>query len=124
MRAVRGKNTGPEMLVRRLVFSLGYRYRLHRRDLPGSPDLVFPTRRRVVFIHGCFWHGHPGCRRATRPQTNREFWDRKIDSNIKRDAAQRAALLRLGWKVLTIWQCETKDTERLQAQITAFLDQE
>lgn len=120
MRAVRGKDTGPEMIVRRLVHGMGYRYRLHGRDLPGKPDLVFRLRRRTVFVHGCFWHGHD-CARAARPQANAEFWQAKLDRNVERDAAQLQALDAAGWTALVVWECETKDAPRLASRLRDFL---
>ena len=124
MQAVRSKNTKPEMVVRRLVHSLGYRYRLHRRDLPGVPDLVFPSRRKIIFVHGCFWHGHP-CRGEPRlPKTNRDYWVPKIAGNAERDRANLDDLGDLGWDVLTIWECELKDKEALVDRLKSFLDSE
>ena len=109
MRAVKGKDTKPEMVVRRLVHSLGYRYRLHRRDLPGCPDLVFSPRRKVIFVHGCFWHGHD-CKRGSRqPKTNPDYWRQKINRNRERDDAAQEALKAAGWDALTIWECEIRD---------------
>lgn len=122
MRRVRGKDTGPEMIVRRLVHQMGYRYRLHRNDLPGKPDLAFIGRRKVIFIHGCFWHGHD-CKRGARvPQTNTDYWRQKIERNRTRDADIRSSLTMQGWSVLTIWDCETKDQHALTRNIVAFLE--
>jgi DNA mismatch endonuclease (patch repair protein) len=104
MAAVRSKNTRPELAVRGALFAAGYRYRLHRRDLPGSPDLVLPRFRIAVFVHGCFWHGHD-CKRGLRPTSNVLFWDKKLDQNLARDNATRAALEIAGWSVITIWGC-------------------
>jgi DNA mismatch endonuclease (patch repair protein) len=104
MAAVRGKNTKPELAVRAALFAAGYRYRLHLRDLPGSPDIVLPRYRLAVFVHGCFWHGHD-CARGRRPTSNTEFWNTKLDGNRARDRANRAALEAAGWTVTTIWQC-------------------
>lgn len=104
MAAVRGKDTRPERAVRSALFHAGYRYRLHRRDLPGSPDIVLPRYRLVVFVHGCFWHGHD-CPRGRRPASNVEFWNTKLDRNIERDRAARAALEAAGWSVVTVWEC-------------------
>lgn len=109
------------MTVRRLAHSLGYRFRLHRRDLPGSPDLVFPGRRAVVFVHGCFWHRHGGCKKATTPKSREEFWQAKFDRNLRRDQQNVEELLRLGWRVLVVWECEAKDAKRLEASLGAFL---
>ena len=104
MAAVRGKNTLPEKAVRKVLYSTGYRYRLHRRDLPGSPDIVLPRYRTVVFVHGCFWHGH-NCPRGRRPASRVEFWSKKIDGNIVRDRRNQAALRSTGWHVFVIWEC-------------------
>lgn len=121
MRAVKGQDTAPEMTVRRLVYGMGYRYRLHRKDLPGKPDLVFPSRRKVVFVHGCFWHGHD-CKRGARiPKTNRDYWEKKIDRNRRRDARHYEDLERTGWSVMVIWECQLKDRDALTGRIAEFL---
>ena len=120
MSRVRGTDTSVEIRVRQLLHSLGYRFRLHAHDLPGKPDIVLPKHRSVVFVHGCFWHGHKGCGRAGIPQTNREFWTRKIVGNIDRDKRCIRKLRELGWKVLVVWQCQTKDLTKLEKRITAF----
>jgi DNA mismatch endonuclease (patch repair protein) len=101
---------------------MGYRFRVHRRDLPGNPDIVLPRYRKVIFVHGCFWHGHKGCRRATRPATNETFWNSKLDSNIERDKRFKKELRRLGWKVLVVWECETHKPEKLISKLSTFLD--
>ncbi len=120
MAAVKGKNTKPEIQVRKLAHALGYRFRLHRRDLPGSPDLVFPGRRAVIFVHGCFWHGHD-CRRGARaPKTTAAYWRDKIARNKARDAHALAALESQGWRALTLWECELK-REDFAGRIGAFL---
>ncbi|MBA3912892.1 MAG: DNA mismatch endonuclease Vsr [Acidobacteriales bacterium] len=121
MRAVRSRDTGPEMLVRSLLHRLGYRFRLHRKDLPGTPDLVFISRRKVIFVHGCFWHQHPKCPRATVPSSNVEFWGRKLERNTARDRGDLMRLRRLGWKVMVVWECNTKRPERLTARLRRFL---
>jgi DNA mismatch endonuclease (patch repair protein) len=121
MRAVKGKNTTPELVVRRLVFGSGYRYRLHRKDLPGKPDLVFPRLRKIIFVHGCFWHAHTCARGARIPQNNRQYWVQKIQRNAVRDRKNRAALKKLGWEVHIIWECELKDVGKLQSGIGRFL---
>jgi len=108
MRAVRSKDTRPELIVRRWLHSQGYRYRLHRKDLPGTPDIVFPARKKVIFVHGCFWHGHDCARGDRQPKTNSEYWSRKIERNVARDLEHREALAGLGWKVLTVWECHTR----------------
>ncbi len=109
MSRISGKNTKPEVLVRKALFALGFRYRLHRRDLPGTPDLVFPKHRAVILIHGCFWHGH-GCRLFVAPKTNRKFWITKITGNQRRDLEKHNELIHLGWRVLTIWECGLRGT--------------
>lgn len=114
MSKVRGKDTGPELRVRSLAHRMGLRFRLHREDLPGTPDLVFPRHRLAVFVHGCFWHRHEGCRRATTPGTRREFWSTKFAATVERDARQTKALEDLGWRVLVVWECELKDDEALR----------
>jgi DNA mismatch endonuclease (patch repair protein) len=121
MARVKGQDTKPEKVVRSLLHKMGYRFRLHRKDLPGKPDVVLPKHRKVIFIHGCFWHGHKGCPRAARPTSNVEFWDRKIDGNIKRDVKARRLLKILGWKSLVVWQCKTKDVEVLGMHLSNFL---
>jgi DNA mismatch endonuclease (patch repair protein) len=122
MKQVRGKDTAPEMIVRRMVHGMGFRYALHRRDLPGNPDLVFPARERVIFVHGCFWHGH-SCRAGrNRPASNTSYWTAKLDRNVARDAANRRRLRQLGWRVLVIWECELKDSERLRVRLVRFFE--
>jgi len=121
MSRIRNRDTKPEMAVRKLVFALGFRYRLHRKDLPGKPDLVFAGAKKVVFVHGCYWHVHD-CRygRVT-PKTNAEFWQTKRQSNVARDERDRLALTVLGWQSLIVWECETRDLEALKARLTRFL---
>jgi len=121
MRAIRGKDTSPELFVRHLVHSLGYRFRLHRRDLPGTPDLVFPSLRKVIFIHGCFWHRHLCRKGRSMPRTRRAFWVKKLDGNAARDARTRRCLRRMGWKVLIVWECQTNDPVRLCERVARFL---
>lgn len=106
MSRVRDRDTGPELAVRRFLHSRGLRFRLHRRDLPGRPDLVFPSRRVAVFVHGCFWHRHPGCRRARLPKTRADFWREKLGRNLERDAQAQAALRDKGWTSIVVWECE------------------
>lgn len=124
MSRVRGKDTKPELLVRRLVHGMGYRYRLHRRDLPGTPDLVFPGRRKVIFVHGCFWHRHPdpACKLARLPKSRREFWLPKLEGNRARDIENMARLEDLGWEAMTIWECQLRDRDALEARVRRFLD--
>lgn len=117
MSRVRSVDTSPEIRVRRLAHAMGLRFRLHRRDLPGTPDLVFKKYRRCVFVHGCFWHRHPGCSKATTPKSNIDFWGAKFAANIARDEQVRNALEYLGWNVSVIWECETKKPELLQAKL-------
>jgi len=105
MSAIKGRNTKPELTLRRLLHRMGYRFRLHQRDLPGTPDLVFPSRRTIVFVHGCFWHRHVGCRNAVLPATRREFWDAKLTENVSRDARNIARLEAAGWHTIVIWEC-------------------
>lgn len=121
MAKVRSADTKPEMIVRRTAHALGYRYRLHVRALPGSPDLVFPRLKKAIFVHGCFWHRHAGCNRTTFPKTRADYWNAKFAANVARDAAQETKLLGLGWSVLTIWECQTRDVFGLQRMISRFL---
>jgi DNA mismatch endonuclease (patch repair protein) len=121
MRAVRGKDTTPELKVRRLVFSLGYRYRLHSTKLPGRPDLVFPARCKAIFIHGCFWHGHTCAAGANQPRSNQSYWQAKIARNRARDAVNIVSLRRLGWKSLVLWECELVRMDFITRRIKAFL---
>jgi DNA mismatch endonuclease (patch repair protein) len=121
MRAVAQKNTGPELKVRRRLHALGYRFRLHRRDLPGTPDIVLPRYKAVILVHGCFWHQHPGCRRAARPQTRQGYWLPKLDRNVARDAAALAALETLGWRVLVVWECELRASKEIDAVLQEFI---
>ena len=121
MRAVKSENTGPEMAVRRLVHRMGFRYRLHRRDLPGKPDLVFGPRKKAIFVHGCFWHGHK-CKRGDRtPKSNRSYWLRKIARNIERDQEKLKELEAQGWRALVIWECELKDCDDVECRLRNFL---
>jgi DNA mismatch endonuclease, patch repair protein len=126
MAAIRSKDTTPELIVRRLVTALGYRYRLHRRDLPGKPDLVFGPRRKVIFVHGCFWHLHPAkaCLDARFPKSNKNYWTPKLNRNAARDQEHVAALRTLGWRVLIIWDCETRNTIKTANRLRNFLGPE
>lgn len=123
MSAIRSKGMKPEMIVRRLAHSVGYRYRLHRKDLPGKPDLVFPSRKKVIFVHGCFWHQHqdPDCKIARLPKSNLDYWLPKLKKNQTRDAEHCQKLKDMGWDVLVIWECQTKDTDNLSEILKAFL---
>lgn len=122
MSAVRGCDTKPEMIVRRLLYSMNYRYRLHRKDLPGRPDVVFAGRRKAIFVHGCFWHRHPGCRKATSPKKRAAFWTEKFDRNVERDRRVEERLAEMGWNSLVVWECETRAPEELAPQLKRFLD--
>lgn len=121
MAAVRSRNTTPEMVVRRLVHRMGYRYALHKKALPGCPDLAFVSRRKAIFVHGCFWHGH-NCRRGARvPVGNRDYWTAKIARNKKRDRLSRRALEAVGWRALVIWECQLRAGDRVAIRLTRFL---
>ena len=121
MRKIRHKNTKPEVAVRSLIHRLGYRFRLHRADLPGKPDLAFGGRKKAIFVHGCFWHGH-SCRAGrNRPATNTQYWDRKLRRNIERDARNIAALSAQGWTAMTVWECELRNIDQLVRRVTDFL---
>ena len=122
MRKVRRTGSSAESTVRHIVWALGYRYRLNVRSLPGSPDLAFIGRKKAIFVHGCFWHGHERCAKARLPKTNYEYWLRKVQGNIARDNRVQSQLIDFGWKALVIWQCEIKDTSALQAKLKIFLD--
>lgn len=121
MRRVKGRDTTPELVVRRALTRLGARYRLQRADLPGKPDIVLPGRRLAIFVHGCFWHGHDCARGARTPKQNRDYWVAKVGRNVARDARTRDALAAAGWRVETIWECELKDPAALTARLEALL---
>lgn len=121
MRSVRQARTNPEMIVRRWLHSNGYRFRTNSRELPGSPDIVFTRRRKVIFVHGCFWHRHPGCRYASTPKTRTEFWKEKFVRNVERDKLKTDELVAGGWSVMAVWECQTRDMDRLSATIVGFL---
>lgn len=121
MRSIRKADTRPELVVRRLAHALGFRFRLHRRDLPGCPDLVFPGRRKVILVHGCFWHQHAGCRLARQPKTRPDYWPAKLARNVERDAQVRERLVEAGWEVLIVWECETRDVAALAEKLESFL---
>ncbi len=124
MSNIKSKGMMPEMMVRRLVHSMGYRYRLHRMDLPGKPDLVFPRLQKVIFVHGCFWHQHPSttCKNSRTPRSNLNYWATKLKSNVTRDAEQVAKLYELGWKVMILWECEVKTGTDVGERIREFLE--
>lgn len=122
MRRITAKDTKPELIVRRLLHSLGYRYRLHRSDLPGRPDIVFPGRHKAIFVHGCFWHRHPNCTKAYTPKSRIGFWTKKFEENIARDARNQSELRARGWNVLIIWECETSETKMLANRLKSFLE--
>jgi len=121
MARISGRDTKPEIIVRKIVYGLGYRYRLNVRKLPGAPDIVLAKHKKVIFVHGCFWHGHKNCVRAKRPQTHTAFWNKKIDSNIKRDIESIKLLRKAGWKIFVIWSCQTNKPDRLAGRISQFL---
>jgi DNA mismatch endonuclease (patch repair protein) len=122
MRAVRGRDTTPEMRVRRAVHSFGYRYALHRKNLPGKPDLAFVSRRKIIFVHGCFWHSHRCRHGKVSPASNVAYWKRKREKNVARDREHLRVLRAAGWKVLVVWECWTRDIERLCERLANFLD--
>jgi DNA mismatch endonuclease (patch repair protein) len=124
MAQVKGRDTKPEKLIRSIVHQLGFRFRLYRKDLPGKPDIVLPRHKKIIFVHGCFWHGHKDCSRSKRPTSNQEFWDRKIDGNIIRDRKNKKALKPLGWRAMVIWQCETRNVPKLIKRLEKFLVEE
>ena len=121
MRRVKGRDTGPELKVRKLLTGLGARYRLHRKDLPGNPDIVMPGRKLAIFVHGCFWHGHDCARGARVPKANRDYWLTKVGRNRARDDASLAGLLATGWRVETIWECELKDEAAVRGRLSSLL---
>lgn len=121
MAGIRSRDTTPEMRVRRAIFARGLRYRLHRRELPGKPDLVLPKLGLVIFVQGCFWHQHTGCKLASNPKTNAAYWQPKLAGNVARDRRNRAALARLGWRVATIWECHTRNDAKLSSAVDRIL---
>lgn len=121
MSHIPGGNTKPEIVVRKILHAIGFRFRLHVRHLPGKPDIVLPRHKKVIFVHGCFWHGHEGCSRSKRPTTNEDFWNVKIDANIKRDNNAQQDLLNAGWNVLVIWGCEIKKRDKLIEKLLHFM---
>jgi len=124
MSRIKGKDTKPELIVRSLLHSMGYRYRLHQKNLPGKPDIVLKKYNAVIFVHGCFWHRHKGCKFAYEPKSRQEFWQRKFLENKARDKKNQSTLGKLGWKVLAIWECETDHIEKLKRKVINFLQSE
>ncbi len=122
MSAIKSKNTNPEITVRKLLHSMGYRFRLHKKDLPGSPDIVLPKYKTVIFVHGCFWHRHQNCKYASNPKTRREFWEKKFKENIERDKKTQEKLKNLGWKTKIVWECEIKKQDKLIKKLEDFLN--
>lgn len=125
MSKITGKNTKPEIIIRKIAHSLGYRFRLHKKDLPGKPDIVFPKYKKVIFVNGCFWHGHKNCNRSKLPTTNKKFWKEKIEGNKKKDQSNYYQIKKIGWDYLIVWQCVIKISNRnkLEKKIQKFLDQ-
>ena len=123
MAAIRGKDTAPELAVRRILHAMGLRFRLHRKDLPGRPDIVLPKHRTVVFVHGCFWHRHEDCRYTTTPKTRQEFWQTKFAANVERDRRNRTDLQRLGWRVIVVWECELRQPSDLKERLSGLFPQ-
>ena len=119
MSAIKSKNTKPEIAVRKMLHALGYRFRLHRKDLPGSPDIVLPKYKTVIFVHGCFWHRHENCKFASTPKTRNEFWENKFNENMKRDKNNFKELKKLNWNLLVIWECETKNINLLIKKVSS-----
>lgn len=122
MRRIRSRDTKPELEVRRLVFSMGFRYRLHGADIPGKPDMVFRKHRKAIFVHGCFWHQHGACKAGRKPKSNEGYWTRKLNRNVARDKATLRQLRKLGWDTLVVWECQAKDAQRLSTRILKFLN--
>lgn len=124
MRRIKSKDTGPEMLVRRMLHAMGYRYRLHVKGLPGTPDVVFRSRRKAIFVQGCYWHGHddPLCKRGRPPKSNLTYWSEKLRRNQERDASNLASLSAMGWKTLVVWECSLQDREALRSILTDFME--
>lgn len=123
MSRIQSKDTTPEMIVRKLIFSKGYRYRLHRKDLPGKPDIVLPAKKKIVFVHGCFWHQHsdPKCNITRMPKSKTEYWIAKLKRNVERDTEHQKTLRAKGWKILVVWECETNDIKKLSRKLDRFL---
>lgn len=121
MRAVRSKDTSAELIVRRILYASGYRYRLHVRELPGCPDIVFPGRKKAIFVHGCFWHGHDCARGARKPKANADYWQSKIEKNKARDGKTAAAFEAAGWRAEIIWECELRDKQSVRSRLIEFV---
>ncbi len=121
MSRVKGHDTKPEMLVRSFIHRMGFRFRIHRRDLPGKPDIVLPRHRKVIFVNGCFWHGHKNCLRSKRPSTNQSFWNKKLDRNLERDKRYCQELRQMGWTVLVVWECEMKKPKKFLRKLERLL---
>jgi DNA mismatch endonuclease (patch repair protein) len=121
MARISGSNTKPEIIVRKILYGMGYRYRLNVRKLPGTPDIVLSKQKKVIFVHGCFWHGHQACRKKALPKSNKAFWAQKIAGNKARDQRSKRQLRRLGWQALTIWECRTKDLEKVRNSLERFM---
>ncbi len=123
MSRIKSKNTKPELIVRSLLHRLGYRFRIHKKDLPGNPDIVLPKYKTIILVHGCYWHRHKGCKFAYKPKTNISFWEKKFNDNVQRDQKNQQLLISLGWKVHIIWECEAKEDERLFFTLSNILEQ-
>ena len=121
MSAIKSKNTKPEIKVRKILHSMGYRFRLHRKDLPGSPDIVLPKYKTIIFVHGCFWHRHENCKYASNPKTRKEFWESKFKANVKRDKEIQEKIKNIGWLSVVIWECETKKVDNLREKLIDFI---
>lgn len=121
MSRIRSSNTKPEVAVRRQLHALGYRFRLHRRDLPGKPDIILPRHRTAIFVHGCFWHQHAGCRLASKPKTRQDYWTPKLAGNVSRDRAAVLALAELGWRVEVVWECDARKPEELRRRVLEIM---
>lgn len=124
MSKIKGKDTKPEKIVRSILHRMGYRFRLHRKDLPGNPDIVLSKHKKVIFVHGCFWHGHKDCPRAKRPSTNKKFWNEKLTKNIDRDKKNQEKLQQAGWTPLVIWQCQIKEDQGIKEKLSEFFSSE
>ena len=121
MSAIKSKNTKPEIAVRKLLHSMGYRFRLHRKDLPGSPDIVLPKYKTVIFVHGCFWHRHENCKYASTPKTRKEFWKNKFKANLKRDTEVQEKIKNIGWQSVVIWECDTRNISFIKKRLRNYL---